>query len=643
MATRKQDVERARDPDATPDELVGAVLRLMPDAALVVDAAGQIVAANPGAEAMFGYPPGALQGVAVDVLVPERLRAGHARHRSSYMASSSQRPMGAAVELWATRLDGTEFPVDISLAPLGMPERALTLAAVRDLTGRRAEWDAQARLAAIVSSTDDAIVSTDLNGTITSWNPGAQRLLGYRADEVIGRPVWRLVPEGLRAEVEEQMARARGGVHIPTRDTLRLDRHGGQVEVAESLSLVRDPSGRPTGMSAVMRDISVRKRAERELRRLLVDGQRRERWLGAISEVRLSMLGGGDLDEWLALIARRVSELADADGITVSVVADDDTMLEVIAAHGAPVEEYRGDLVPLEGSLQGRVFTSNRSIAIDDPSAAIGIDQGLAASRGIGPILVAPIDTAHGVGGVLGVVRLAGNAPFSPEEIRVVESFGQQAGLAIELDRAQSDREQLALIGDRERIARDLHDHVIQRLFAVGMSLQAATHSITDPAVLDRIGESVEELDATIRDVRSTIFSLSLRATEKGEASARSRILDVAAAAVPALGFQPRLQFDGPVDTKVSQELVPDVLAVVREALSNTARHANATRVEVRVDAHDELSITITDDGDGIGDTTRSSGLANLRTRAEARGGSMTVGPADERGTRLRWRVPFAP
>jgi PAS domain S-box-containing protein len=637
----RDDIDTAGHGETTAD-VVGVVLDLMPDAAVVVDGEGQIVAANTGAETMFGAPAGGLRGVSVDVLVPDRLRPGHARHRATYVARPTQRPMGAATELWATRLDGTEMQVDISLAPIGTPERPLTLAAVRDLTERRAEWEAEARLAAIVSSSDDAIISTDLNGTLISWNPGAQRLLGYPSEEIVGRPVWRLVPEGLRGDVEEQMARVRGGMHIPTRDTLRLHKSGREVEVAESLSLIRDLAGNPTGMSAMMRNISERKRAERELRRLLVDGQRRERWLSAISEVRLSMLGGGTLDQWLALMARRAVELADADGVTFSVpAADDDTLLEVVAAHGTAMEPLLGQLVPVADSPAGKVFSSGRTSAFEGPPATPGADEADAIARRVGPTLLVPVSTAHGSGGVLTVVRLVGNPPFSPEEIRVVESFGQQAGLAIELDRAQSDREQLALIGDRERIARDLHDHVIQRLFAVGMSLQAATHSITDSAALDRINESVEELDATIRDVRSTIFSLALRATDKAETSTRARILEVAGAASTTLGFQPRLRFDGPVDTKVSPDIVPDVLAVVREALSNAARHAHASRVEILVDVHDDLVITVTDNGVGMGATTRSSGLANMRARAEVRGGTMTVQDTEGGGTTMRWRVPL--
>jgi PAS domain S-box-containing protein len=637
------DVESAPDTDTgtISTQLIDAILRLMPDGAIVTDAAGRIVAANPRAESMFGYPPGALTAMAVDVLVPDRLRDGHGEHRASYLAHPTPRPMGTGPELWAKRLDRTEFPADISLAPLGLPDRPLTLAVVRDLTGRRAEWEASAWLAAIVSSSEDAIVSMDLAGTLTTWNPGAERLLGYSAEEICGKPMTRLVPVALQPDLEEQMAKVRGGMHIPTRDTVRVHENGQEIEVAEALSLIRESTGTATGISAVLREITTRRQAERDLRRLLVDGQRRERWLGAISEVRLSMLAGGGIAQWLTLIARRASELSDADGITISVAGSDRDRLEVVTTHGPSVTSCQGHVVSVESSAAGRVFSSGRSIVTTDPSSVLALDQPDAVPSGLGPLLLVPITTSHGNDGVLGVVRQVGRAGFSPEEMRVVESFGQQAGLAIELDRAQSDREQLAVLGDRERIARDLHDHVVQRLFAVGMALQAASRSIDDPPALDRIGESIEELDATIRDVRSTIFSLALRTGDRVGASTRARLLDVTSMAAPGLGFQPRLQFDGPVDTRVPEELVPDVLAVVREALSNAARHARASKVEIRVDVHDDLTITVTDNGVGVRDITRSSGLANLRSRAEARGGSMTVGTRDTRGTRLQWQVPL--
>ena len=626
----------------SPGELVGAVVRLMPDPALVVDENGRIVAANPLAEQQFGYPPGGLSGLSVDTLVPDRFRSRHARHRAAYGERPLQRPMGAGLALAAVRRDGSEFPVDISLAPLGVPEHPLTLAAIRDLTERRSQWQAEARLAAIVSSSEDAIASMDLSGTLNSWNPGAERLLGFEAKEMVGRSFWRLVPSEARPELEERMARVRGGMRVPAQDTRRLHSDGHAVDVAETLSIVREESGQPAGFSAVLHDITERKRVEIELRTLLAESQRRERWLAAMSEVRLALFAGTEQSQWLDLTTRRVSELIDADGVMVVLPAGDDESLEVVAARGEGVLLQLRDRIPIDRSLAGQAFRTGRSIVSahfhDDSPAPPEILEHVP----IGPAVLAALASSSGSTGVLVVTRTSGRVPFGPEDVRLVESFAQQAGLGMELAHAQAERAQFTLVADRERIARDLHDHVIQRLFAVGMSLQAAAHGIADARALDRIENCVEELDATIRDVRSTIFSLEIQATQHVEASARSRILDVATLAAPALGFQPRLQFDGPIDTKVPDEMVPDVLAVVREALSNAARHAEASTVEVRVQVGDDLVIEVIDDGRGAADRTRSSGLSNMQTRAQRRGGTMHIGAGrKDRGTRIEWRVPF--
>lgn len=677
-AEERRRVERV--PERASDDLVGAVVRLMPDAAVAVDSDGLIVAANALAEAIFGYPAGGLTGEQVDHLVPERFRPDHSGHRSSYMSRATQRPMGAGLELWAKRRDGSEFPVDVSLAPLGVPERPLTLAAVRDLTQRRAEWAALGRLAAIVSASEDAIVSMDLKGTVTSWNPGAQRLFGYRAEEIVGRPIFRLVAARRRGEVEEQLARMRAGMRMATRDARRIRKNGDEIDVSESMSLIREPSGEPIGYTWLMRDVAERKLAEIELRRLLVETQGRERWLESISEIRLAFLAGGDVEEWLDLIARRVCELADTESSAILLVTEGSGPLVGAACEGEPMSRLRGEKVAVDGSIFGTVLTSGETWASSDlpragrrkssalhlvpqrllgsvlstesgtgtsPDSGAGTspDSGAGTSPDdgdvTGPVVVAPLKTADGIDGVLVVSRAPGRGEFDDEDVRMVESFAQQAGLAVEIAKARDDLEQLALVADRERIARDLHDHVIQRLFAVGIALQAAAHSITDARALGRINDSVEELDATIRDVRSTIFSLEIRATDRAETSARSRILSIASKAADGLGFQPRIQFEGPVDTRVPEEMVPDVLAVVRESLSNAARHASASTVELRVRVNDDLVITVTDDGIGPDGAVRWSGLANLRARAEGRRGSMSIGSAGARGTRIEWRVPL--
>lgn len=626
-------------------ELVEAALRLIPDAAILVDASGVIVAANPLAERCFRYPTGGLPGVQVEALVPARVRTRHVRHRHHFAEKPSQRAMGAGLDLWAIRRDGTEFPVDISLTPLNVVGRTLTMAAVRDMTVQRAEWEAEARLAAIVASSDDAMLSMDLNGSLVSWNPGAERLFGHSSQAVLGRSFWRLVPPELRTEVEERMARVRSGLRVEAHDTRRVRADGTQIDVAETMSLVTDVVGEPVGFSAVLRDITERKQSEQELRHLLAETQRRERWLTTMSEVRLALFAGTDFDDWLDLVARRVSELIDADGALVALPSESaDDVLVVAAMTGSSLLGL-GDEVPMDLSLAGQVFRDGNPVVSLDlrhdspapPDMLSGVD--------VGPAVLVPMVNSTGPAGVLVVTRLSGRAGFVAEDIQLVESFGQQAGLGMELAQAQLEHAQFALVADRERIARDLHDHVIQRIFAVGMALQAAANSVTDSRALDRIEASVEELDATIRDVRSTIFSLELQATEQVETSARSRILDVATLAAPALGFQPRLQFDGPIDTRLPEQMVPDVLAVVREALSNTARHAQATMVQVRVGVReDELVVEVTDDGKGAEGRTRSSGLGNLKARAEGRKGAMTVGPGRSgNGTRIEWRVPLAP
>ncbi len=628
-----------------PAELVEAALRLVPDAAILVDRSGSIVAANPSAESCFRYPAGGLAGVQVEALVPSRLRTRHVGHRHDFGQNPSRRPMGAGLELWALRRDGSELPVDISLIPLEVDGRQLTMATIRDMSLQRAEWESEARLAAIVASSDDAMLSMDLNGTLVSWNPGARRLFGYPAEGVIGRSFWRLVPPELRSEVEERMARVRSGLRVPSHDTRRVRQDGTQVDVAEAMSLVTDVSGDPAGFSAVLRDITERKRGELELRHLLAESQRRERWLTAMSEVRLALFADAEMEDWLTLVTRRVSELVDADGALVTLPSETAPDTLVVAAVSGLSVLGLGDEVPVELSLAGRVFNEGVAVVSADLASDSPAPAELLADSAVGPVALAPMVNSAGPAGVLLVTRLPGRDAFGPEDVRLVESFGQQAGLGMELARAQQEHAQFALVADRERIARDLHDHVIQRIFAVGMSLQAAANSVTDTRVLERIEESVEELDATIRDVRSTIFSLELQATEHVESSARSRILDVASLAAPALGFQPRLQFEGPIDTRLPEEMVPDVLAVVREALSNTARHAGATMVQVRVRvAEDELVIEVLDDGKGAEGRTRSSGLANLRARAEGRKGTMAIGPGRSgRGTRIEWRAPLGP
>ena len=218
-------------------------------------------------------------------------------------------------------------------------------------------------------------------------------------------------------------------------------------------------------------------------------------------------------------------------------------------------------------------------------------------------------------------------------------SFADHAALALDRALAVGDRELLAVLSDRERIARDLHDTVIQRLFAVGMQLQAV--SLTGgPETGERLRASVKDVDDTIRDIRATIFELQ---TQGGE-TLRADLQKLAREYVAPLGFSPTMRTHGPLDTVVPDTLRDQLLPVVREALSNIARHARATRTEVEVVVdHESLRLTVIDDGVGLGDHVAESGLLNARERARLLGGDLELAPAQPHGLVLQWHVPLDP
>jgi len=235
---------------------------------------------------------------------------------------------------------------------------------------------------------------------------------------------------------------------------------------------------------------------------------------------------------------------------------------------------------------------------------------------------------------------------FTDVDQELVVGLAGAAGIAIENARLLARVQELALLEDRERIARDLHDTVIQRLFATGLSLQGAARLAQTPVVADRILNAVDDLDETVKHIRSAIFGLE--STRRTTVGLRTRVLDLAAEAAGPLGFEPRVLFAGPVDTAVVDDVADDLVAVVREALSNVARHARATRVDVEVEVDGgEVTARVRDDGVGLVEPSAGAGggngLRNLQARAARSGGRVQVGtgPAG-RGTELVWRVPLS-
>jgi len=256
--------------------------------------------------------------------------------------------------------------------------------------------------------------------------------------------------------------------------------------------------------------------------------------------------------------------------------------------------------------------------------------------------------TAEEVRGALVVGRLRNRARFDEADLDMATSFANHAALALELSDARDTRQRMVLLEDRERIARDLHDHVIQRLFATGLTIQSVAAGAGSEKDAGRLSAAVGDIDETIRQIRTTIFRLrgSLMPNSSG---VRAKVIEIVDETKSMLGFEPNLRFDGPVDSTVPDGVAGELLAVVRESLTNVARHAQATAVDVAITASgDELTLVVTDDGVGLGGSTRRSGLANMRLRAERLNGTMSVADAREpgtdtgrRGTKLQWKVPL--
>ncbi|HEX4434059.1 MAG TPA: GAF domain-containing protein [Acidimicrobiales bacterium] len=246
----------------------------------------------------------------------------------------------------------------------------------------------------------------------------------------------------------------------------------------------------------------------------------------------------------------------------------------------------------------------------------------------------------HGeVYGILYLTNKKTASEFSEDDEELVGALAMAAGIGIENARLHGLVRDRALTEDRDRIARDLHDSVIQRLFAIGLSLQGTARLVERPEAVMRIGEAIEKLDETIRQLRKAIFDIELTINKEG---LHPKVLDLVHELRPVLGLLPQVSFSGPVDTVVSDALVEEVLAVLREALTNVGKHAHASQVVITIAAGDELRLVVADDGVGIGGSNASGlGLKNLRGRAERLGGNVELGTSREGGTRLTWHVPL--
>ena len=368
--------------------------------------------------------------------------------------------------------------------------------------------------------------------------------------------------------------------------------------------------------------------------RLYEESRRRVRWSAALAEVSSALLSE-DLSDSVGVVLARVGTVVAADLVSVVVPDPDSDQLLIHTARGVGAERFEGRRYEREGTLVERALHSGQVVLAAASSASVS------AEAEMGPTMALPVIVAGEPVCALTLSRAAGRTPFTALDADMAAEFATQVGLSIELTRARADRHRLELADERGRIARDLHDHVIQRLFGTGLSLQALAARF--PRAETDLLEQVDAIDAAIGEIRTAVFALTAR-PRAATGTTRHRILDVVGEMGDALPSSPQLTFRGPVDLLLTGAVSDDAVAAIRECLANVARHAQAESVSVDVAVErDEVQVEVVDDGVGVSaDATRRSGTGNLEDRARRRGGGFTLTPRDGGGTRAVWRASLS-
>ncbi|WP_410659088.1 GAF domain-containing protein [Amycolatopsis sp. lyj-112] len=373
----------------------------------------------------------------------------------------------------------------------------------------------------------------------------------------------------------------------------------------------------------------------------------RQQWQAANSEVTTELLGGTDPVDALNLIASRALELTGSDitllalpgsgRLDVSAGGDDEAdELTVAVCAGARSEELTGARISVATSLPGAVYRDRTPRSV--PELVLGNEGELR----LGPTLVVPLRARERTAGVLMAVRNPGSVPFELAQLPVVASFADQAALALQLAAQQRTARELDVLADRDRIARDLHDHVIQRLFAVGLAMQSTHRRARSPELQRRLGESIDQMHEIVHEIRTAIFDLHGGEAGQHGVRLRHRLYDSITELTDDTSTHPTVSLYGPLDS-VPLLFAEHAEAVVRETVANVVRHAGASSVSVSVAVKDDvLRIVVTDDGSGIdGGSTAVGGLRNLRDRAVRVGGTFLVEARADGGTRVEWSAPL--
>ncbi len=386
--------------------------------------------------------------------------------------------------------------------------------------------------------------------------------------------------------------------------------------------------------------------------RLYEEAGQRQRWVGVTAEITRRLLSGTGDFPVLELLVERARDILTADLGVIALpkpyknqAAAGDTgpkTLRVALALGRGTEVEAHPVFPVDGSLMGQALITQRPATAPAIAPDPLTEAGPRRWSELGPTVAVPLGTGGAVRGALLFARVRGAPMFTRDEVVQLVRYTGQAALAVELAERRRDAEQLAVFEDRERIARDLHDLAIQRLFATGLTLQSTLPLVGNEEAGERLSRVVDELDESIKTIRSAIFGLRTQGAGPLRLGLRARTAQSVEESAELLGFTPTLEIQGLIDTDVPNDMADAALAVLGEALANIARHARADAASVVMKAgSDEFSVTVADDGVGPVEETGRSGLRNLEERAEGFGGGLDLSAGPAGGTRLVWRVPL--
>jgi PAS domain S-box-containing protein len=552
------------------------VLAGLPDSILVVDREGRIAYVNGPAEELTGRPQTDLLGKTIEDLLPGDRRGTHRRTRLAYQRHPSVRKMGRDLDISLIRAGGEPLDVDVALSPVTINGQPMVVAAIRDISDRREiERDlreSRETVERLIESVHEyAILMLDPDGRIASWNPGAQHLEGYTADEILGRRISVFyTPADVAAGVPErnlEQALQRGRLDI---EGWRVRKDGTRYWASTVIAPVFDATGKLRGFSKITRDMSDQRRTRMRIEAGL-----------ALSEATLRDRPARTLLLLLARGARSVTE-----------------------ENWRRFLPVRPDVLPQQG-------------------------------------IVVPVVTPQELPAVVTLLGGSRRGAYEEADLQALGLLVSQAAIALEYGHGRVAMRQIALVEDRERIARELHDGVIQAIFGVGLNLQAAAAITSDEITAKRLDDAVGRLDDVVRDLRNYVFGLrpGMLADLQLDRAIRRLVADLEAAS----GITFTLDVD-PAAAALLTGRGPEVLAVVNELLSNLRRHSDATHAALTLaELGNRIRLELRDDGRGFrveGPATGGQGLRNMRERVTRMGGRLEIESAPGQGTTVRIVVP---